>query len=173
MTAYTYTGNVQQANQLAAKNDALWYAFQGIGRAYLVKRGTAAASDADAASVHGYSTIQEAGNNPNIVDTVSQLSITQWNEYASLPAGGGTLGVIETVNLSTNGTKKQVSGQQNPVAEATGIASVTDFLSGIASANLWIRVAMVTGGGVMIILASMTGAGPSVVKTAVKAAPFL
>ena len=62
--------------------------------------------------------------------------------------------------------------------QATGITSVVQFLSGLTSANLWIRVAKVIAGGVILIvgLVKLTGLdsrAPAVVQTAVKAAPLL
>jgi hypothetical protein len=85
---------------------------------------------------------------------------------------------------SENDANTYVSGQvdnaNNPANKAANkgadaISSVTDFLKGIASGNLWIRVAKVAIGGALLIIgiAEMTGAGPAAVKTAVKVAPFL
>lgn len=110
-----------QADDVAAKkNDALWYAFSGIGRAYLVQRGTAASTDADVSGVHGYSTIEQAVSNPNSNNAATQATISQWDTWASLPVGGGTFGVIETVNITwnKNHTEATSSTQQNPVTAA-------------------------------------------------------
>lgn len=186
----TYAGDVKAADAAAKKNDALWYTFDGIGRAYLVQRGTAASTDAGAAAVHGYNTIEEALKNPNSVNGFSQATITQWNEYASLPVGGGTLGMIETVNVTVttvNGkTTKTVSTKQDPTTAALkqavpgipGISSVTDFLQGLTSANLWIRAAKIVIGGTILIvgLVKLTGADKAfggAAATAVKISPFL
>lgn len=63
-------------------------------------------------------------------------------------------------------------------AGEAGVSSVTGFLGGLTSANLWIRVAKVIAGGVILIvgLVKLTGledkAG-GIVQTAVKAAPLL
>lgn len=112
---------VAAADKAAKDNDALWYTFNGIGRAYLIQRGTDASFSADTSGVHGYNTIEQAYTNPNGVNVTSQGTITQWNEQASLPVGGGTLGVIETVNITAPGTKggqPTVSTPQNPTTAA-------------------------------------------------------
>ena len=108
---------ITAADNAAKANNALWYTFNGVGRAYLVRRGSDAALSADMSSVHGYNTIEQAYTNPNSVNATSQGTISQWNEQASLPVGGGTLGVIETVNITAPGTpggQPTVSTPQNP-----------------------------------------------------------
>jgi hypothetical protein len=61
---------------------------------------------------------------------------------------------------------------------STAIGTVEDFLQGLTSANLWIRLAKVVFGGAILLigLSKLTGidqkAG-SIAATAVKAAPFL
>jgi len=118
------TGTTVTAADNAAKaNNALWYTFKGIGRAYLVRRGSDASFSADTSGVHGYNTIEQAYTNPNGINPASQGTISQWNEQASLPAGGGVLGVIETVNITapnTPGGQPSVSTQQNPTTAALG-----------------------------------------------------
>jgi hypothetical protein len=60
----------------------------------------------------------------------------------------------------------------NPPA---GIGSVLDFLNGLTSANLWIRVTKVGIGGLILIvgLAKLTSFNSSVAQKAFKVAPFL
>lgn len=119
-------GGLSSAQQVqydndAKKNNALWYTFTGIGRAYLIRRGSDAALSADTSGVHGYSTIEQAYTNPNGVNTLAQATITQWNEQASLPFGGGTLGVVETANVTpptTPGGPIGLSTPQNPTTAA-------------------------------------------------------
>jgi hypothetical protein len=67
---------------------------------------------------------------------------------------------------------------QNNIPGAAAISSVADFLQGLTSANLWIRVAkIVVGGAILLIgLAKITGADKAiggVAKKAVAVAPFL
>ena len=59
--------------------------------------------------------------------------------------------------------------------QQTPVASVTDFLSGFTSKNLWVRVAKVAVGGIILIvgLAKLTGAEKGIAGAAVKAAPLL
>jgi hypothetical protein len=128
-------------NAAATANNALWYTFTGIGRAYLVQVGSEAAGQADLYSVHGYSTIGDAWANPNSgagaglttgpTAGPSQLLITIWNGYASLPVGGGTLGMIETVSvtppvagtIAKPGTPGTSTTQQNPTIAGASAAS--------------------------------------------------
>lgn len=123
------------ADQAAKANDALWYTFSGIGRAYLIQRGTPASGDANSAAVHGYNTIEQAYTNPNQVNWLSQPVISQWDAWASLPVGGGTLGVIETVNItapSKPGQPPTISTPQNPTTAGAGAAGNDLGLAGIA-----------------------------------------
>lgn len=179
------TGGSDPAADKAAKSDnALWYTVQGIGRAYLVKIGSSAAGDADIAGLHGYSTIEQAQANPNTKNAAVQATLTQWNAWASLPVGGGEAGVMQTVNITAPGTsgntskKSKYSTPQNPTAAAADNAGVTGFLHGLTSANLWIRVAKVIAGGVILTvgLVKLTGLesrAPAIIGKAVKAAPLL
>jgi hypothetical protein len=149
-----------QADDAAAKaHNALWYAFQGIGRCYLIQRGTAAAGDADISGVHGYNTIEQALSNANLVNATSQPTITQWDTWASLPFGGGSAGVIETVNVtwSTNKQGKKVatsSTPQNPTTasagQLTGLAAIGDFFNKLENSNTWLRVGEVILGIALI-----------------------
>jgi hypothetical protein len=52
------------------------------------------------------------------------------------------------------------------VEDSTGISSVADFLQGLTDANLWIRVAKVAVGGIMILIAvaKITGAESAISK---------
>lgn len=168
------------ADQAAARNNALWYTFKGIGRAYLVRRGSDAALTADTAGVHGYSTIEQAYANPNTVNPASQAAISQWDSDASLPAGGGVLGVVETVNItapSAPGGQPSVSTQQNPATAAagqlTGLAAIGDFFQRLTQANTWVRLAKVIIGGSLLIfgLVHMTGADSAAAR-AVKMIPL-
>jgi hypothetical protein len=150
-------------DQAAKANNALWYAFHGIGRAYLIRRGSAAAGVADTSAVHGYSTIEQAESNANQINAASQAAITQWDEWASLPAGGGTLGVVETVNITWSGNTATSSTPQNPTTAAAGqlpgLAQIGDFFHRLTEAATWIRLAKVVIGGALVLIgvAHMTG----------------
>lgn len=129
------SGDTKQLDQDAKKLNALWYTFHGVGRAYLVQRGSYEAGIADTYSVHGYSTIEEAYTNANTDDAATQAVLTSWDAAASLPAGGGELGLMETVNITAptkKGQEPAASTQQNP---ATSFAkqNVPNPLSGLAA----------------------------------------
>lgn len=146
----------QAADQAALKNNALWYTFQGIGRAYLVQVGTIASSDARASGAHGYKTIEQAYTNPNTVNTLEHATITQWDLYASLPVGGGTAGVIETINVTApvkKGQAPQLSTPQNPVTAA--VKSVTSPLDFIASGAFWVRAGEVFLGLILVAVGTV------------------
>jgi hypothetical protein len=164
--------NPQAADAAAKANGALWYAFQGVGRAYLIKPGTSASSDAAVSGMHGYSTIEAAVANPNGANAVSQLTVSQWNEYSSLPVGGGSLGVLQTVNVTwANGTAT-TSTPQNPTTAAAsqvpGLQQVGSFLNALSQTITWVRVAKVIVGGTLIVVgaAHLTGADNAVAKAA-------
>lgn len=166
------------ADQAARQHNALWYTFAGIGRAYLIQRGSFDAGAADVAGVHGYATIEQAYANPNTVDAASQVTIQQWNNHASLPAGGGTFGTVETVNITAPakpGAAPVVSTPQNPATAAAsqdipGLPAIGDFFSRLTEAATWIRIAKVVAGGVLLIvgLVHITGADNSVANVARK-----
>jgi hypothetical protein len=70
----------------------------------------------------------------------------------------------------------QTGAASTPVTDP--ITSVENFLTGLTSANLWIRAAKIVIGGALLIVgvAHMTGADKAaggVLKDAVKAAPLL
>jgi hypothetical protein len=85
-------------------------------------------------------------------------------------AGAAAEGATQPGNSSLPGAAGAAGGAAVP--------SVLGFLSGLTSANLWIRVAKVIAGGVILIvgLVKLTGLdskAPAIVQTAVKAAPLL
>lgn len=154
-------------DQAAKQNNALWYTFTGIGRAYLIRRGSDASFSADTSGVHGYDTIEQAYTNPNGVNTLAQATITQWNEQASLPAGGGVLGVVKTVNLTPPTTPG------GPIGISTGQNPTTAALSGLIPQweHIMLRVGEVLLGLVLIGvgLARLTGT-QNIVSAALKTA---
>jgi hypothetical protein len=172
-------------DQAAAANNALWYTFKGIGRAYLVKRKTPAFDQAAAASVHGYPTIESAYSNPNELNVLSQAAITAWDVDASLPVGGGTAGIIETSSITAPGTggnstkNPQASTPQNPytsaIANSSPVKSLSDLVSIFQNKNTWIRVTKVILGGTMLTVGligisnaqdKVTGTAGKVIKAA-------
>lgn len=150
------------ADQAAAKTNALWYTFAGIGRAYLVRRGSVAAGDADASGVHGYGTIEAAYANPNSDNTFTQATISQWDAWSSLPAGGGVAGVVETRNITaptTPGGHPVISTPQNPTTAAA---------SGFWGSFPWLRIGETVLGLLLIAVAvaNMTDSVPVATKIA-------
>lgn len=162
-------------DQAAKANNALWYTFQGIGRAYLVQRGSLAASDADVSGVHGYATIEQAVSNPNTVDWLSQPTISQWDGWASETTNTrGAHGVIETVNIAapgTGGNKGTTPSSSTPQNPATSAASGwVGSITGFHGTNFVLRAIKVLVGGllVMIGLVHMTGADNAVAQVVKK-----
>ena len=95
-------------------------------------------------------------------------------------------GFTNTANPAIPGTAiplspaKGLGGSLGGAAEAAvpGVTSTLDFLTRLTDASLWIRVAKVTVGGVILVvgLIKLTGADQKiggVAEKAVKAAPFL
>jgi hypothetical protein len=182
-----------------------WFAFNSIGRAYLlVNPGgvnilalnplTSGADPLQAAGgalnamqqtgAHGYATLEAAVQHGNSINAAVQAIITACDAAASSPVGGGVVGVLETVN-APHATAAAGSGQLNtPTADAstpqnptTAAAAANSFLQSLSSANLWIRVAKIAIGGVLLIVgaAKLTGAdkGVAVLGKAVAKAPLL
>lgn len=98
-----------------------------------------------------------------ISGTVSGPYTTQALAVAAAKAGKGS--VQQDTNPLSGGTNAGTSWEQ----------SIQNFIGGITSANLWIRVAKVLAGGVILIvgLAKLTNFDKGLVGTAVKAAPLL
>ena len=121
--------------------------------------------------------------------TISVENIKWYNiqgPYTSQAAANAAIPAIQA-GSPAQGTVKQLAGSGlpvvAPVASALNTAqsweqALIDFLQGLTSANLWIRVAKVTVGGVILIvgISKLTGldekAG-SIASKAVKIAPFL
>lgn len=167
------------ADNAAKANNALWYTFTGIGRAYLIRIGSPDAGAADIAAVHGYSTIEDAYANPNTVSNAAEITIQQWNNHASLPVGGGTFGTIETVNITAPakaGAAPSISTPQSPLAASVGnsldwLSNIADFFSRLSEANTWIRVAeFVLGGALVLVGVAHVAKGTQVGQTAAKVA---
>jgi hypothetical protein len=152
------SATVTAADNAAKQNHALWYTFHGIGRAYLIKIGTDASFSADTSGVHGYPTIEQAYTNPNGVNALAQGTISQWDYQSSLPFGGGTLGVVETANITapaTPGGTPTLSTPQNPTT-----AAAKDVWHGLNLDQILLRVAEVLLGLALIGvgIARITGA---------------
>jgi hypothetical protein len=129
-----------------------------------------------------YSVLYAAGQKQNpkaTPDQVAQAEIELIQAQAVADGVGATLNLtgttVEVSGKAAAATATQI-GKQIPGLSA--ISNVDQFVSALGSANLWIRVAKVTIGGVILIvgLAKLTGLdakAPGIVKTAVKAAPLL
>jgi hypothetical protein len=93
-------------------------------------------------------------------------------------SGWTTAGIIAGAaigEVAGNIQGSAVTGESAGTSVGNSIDSVSQFLSGLTSANLWIRVAKVAIGGVILIvgIAKLTGVEKGIVGTAVKAAPLL
>jgi hypothetical protein len=105
---------------------------------------------------------------------------TGWHEYSSIAEMNAAIAANKWPAATTSINPAKVLGGSaqsaaKSVAQSTGLGSVTDFLTGLTSANLWIRVAKVAIGGVLLIvgLAKLTGLDNKVTNAAIKAAPLL
>ena len=126
----------------------------------------------DASSQWEYFYTQFVNSHPN-----ATLGTAEQTFLETIALGSAVQAAISKAPTAAASATGQIAKGTQQGLDQTGqtFSSALDFLDGIASAALWERVAMVVGGGVLIILAlgSMTGGGPKIVKTAVKAAPFL
>ena len=166
--------NYKAADAVQRKNPgSLWFAFNDIGRAYLlvnpgginiladnpVTAGAdplAAAGGAlnamKATGAHGYPTLEQAVQQGNTSGGAVQAIITACDAAASSPAGGGVVGVIETVN-APHSTAPTGSGDPNtPTGDAstpqnptTAAASPLSWLTGNGSSLVYRGVCIVGG----------------------------
>jgi hypothetical protein len=87
----------------------------------------------------------------------------------------GIVGASAIQGLTSGAGPSVAQGASAGTAVGKSVSSVTDFLSDLTAANLWIRVAKVAIGGIILIvgLAQLTGIEKGIVGTTVKAAPLL
>lgn len=140
-----------------------WYAFKGYNNNKAVNVSAFDGAELNALGMHGYPTQADAEAKPNSVNifqaTFVNAAINDANnarDVASAP-------------------KNAAKAAAKAVPKIPGISNVTDFLGGLTSANLWIRVAKGIIGGALILLgaAKLTGIDNKIAKTALKAAPLL
>lgn len=110
--------------------------------------------------------------NTIVVEGISWFNIQ--GPFTTQAAANAAIPGIQKANPAPGEAAQIATNAKN----ATGLGSVVDFLQGLTSANLWIRVAKVLVGGVMLIvgLAKITGADKAiggVASKAVRIAPFL
>lgn len=88
---------------------------------------------------HGYATEAEAKAHPNSVDFLQapELTLLIDNQAGALPTGPPGSGAIPPASAA---------------AATSGITGVTDFVSRLGNPNLWIRVAEVVVGVVLIAI---------------------
>jgi hypothetical protein len=89
-------------------------------------------------------------------DTSAQ-AVAAANKYAA---------AHHTTPPTTSSAAANANAEKTLANDVPGVSSVTGFLGGLTSANLWIRVAKVTAGGIIILIAvsKLTGAGSVVSK---------
>ena len=90
----------------------------------------------------------------------------------------GVLGALALNEISKSTTGESAStGTATKAGASAGnaITSVTQFLQGLTSASLWIRVAKIVVGGALVIVgvAHLTGVDNKVISGATKALPLL
>jgi hypothetical protein len=105
-----------------------------------------------------------------------QYTLGQWEAAFFDIVATQTLGNAVAAGASAVGQATNQAGQ-GIIKGVTGL-TLENFLAGFTGASLWIRIAKVTVGGIILIvgLVKLTGLeskAPGIVKTAVKAAPLL
>lgn len=116
--------------------------------------------------------------------TISVEHVNWYNingPYSTKLLAYNAINAIKKAHPAPGEVQQVTAGGQGNAANGGGInptsweQAITDFISDLSSANLWIRAVKILAGGALVIVAisSMTGAGPAVVKKAVKAAPLL
>lgn len=155
-----------------------WFAFHGLNGGKAIDLAGTQEKQAVAEGFHGYATQALAEKNPNAVNFVTRqfadLFIADYNGAGPLPGavqeqaqpGGKNANILNPATAAKAGA----TGDVKEVENATGITSVTQFLSTLTSENLWIRVAKVAVGSAMILigLAKLTGVDNTVSDAAKK-----
>lgn len=144
-----------------------WYAFKGYNNNKAINASSFDGAELNLLGMHGYPTQAEAEAKPNAVNifqaTFVNAAIDDANNARDVASAPG------------NAAKAAGKAAANAAKGIPGISSVTDFLGGLTSANLWIRIAKGIIGGALILLgaAKLTGIDNKVANAAVKAAPLL
>lgn len=106
-----------------------------------------------------------------------QYALGQWEQAFFSIVASRSLGdaVANAASATGQATGQAATGIGQGILQFT---SPLQFLQGLASGNLWVRVAKVVAGGLILTvgLVKLTGLdakAPKIVKTAVKAAPLL
>lgn len=142
-----------------------WVAWKGYNGGKAVSLGAIEQVEAETYGMHGYPTEAQAEAHPNSVNAIEKTQVNAW--------------IVAANDITGNPGKDAAHAAKSAASaagSATGISSVVDFLKGLTTANLWIRVAKVAAGGIMLMvgLAHLTGFSSSpTVNKAVKMAPLL
>lgn len=142
---------------------AVYYAWKGYNGGKALSLGAIEQGEAAVYGMHGYPTAAEAEAHPNSVNAIEKPQVNAW--------------VVAANDITGNpgaDAKKAAGDVAGAIGNDTGITAVGDFVKGLAQPNLWIRIAKITVGSVILIvgLAKLTGAG-GVAAKAVKYAPLL
>jgi len=156
-------------------NPKLQAGYQGSTGANGIVKGTS--WDQVYAQLYAYETkIKTPGITPDIIGeaVVEEMQVQGVAEGIGAATEFDGAAAQGAVSAAIKGAKQAA----NSIPGVTAISSVEDFLQGLTSANLWIRVAKVTVGGVILIvgLVKLTGvdkAAGGIAAKAVKVAPLL
>lgn len=164
-----------------------WFAFQGLNGGKAVNLAGSQEKQAVAEGFHGYGTEAQAEASPNSVNFLTRYFADAWiADYAAARAeqaqpGGKNANILNPATAAKAGAQGVTTAAKDAAgatANATGLTAIGGFFSGLTSVNLWIRVAKVTVGGLILIvglvkLTGLDGQAPAVVRKAVRAAPLL
>lgn len=129
-----------------------------------------------------YAALYTAGQKttpPQTPDVIAEDTIVLMQDEAAF-TGLGTA-VTYTGTFATGAVQAAVAGASqaaNSIPGVSALNAIQGLITGLTSANLWIRVAkMIIGGAMLLVgLAKLTGLdqkATGIAKTAVKAVPFL
>lgn len=160
-----------------------WFAFAGMNGGKAVNLAGTQEKQAVAEGFHGYGTEKQAETQPNSLNPFTRFLADAWiADYKAAVAeqaqpGGKNADITNPVTAAKAGAQGAATVAKD-AANATGLGSVVDFLQGLTSANLWIRVSKVVIGGALLLVGviKLTGADQrlgGLAAGAVKVAPLL
>jgi hypothetical protein len=145
-----------------------WYAFKGYNNGKAISLGAAEQAEATAFGMHGYTSAAAAEAKPNSVNVLDKTQVNAWVVAANDITGN-------PVKDAQHAAKSVAKAAANATGATGAITSVEDFLTGLTQRNLWLRAAMLIGGGIVLIvgIAKLTGVESKAVNVAAKAVPFV
>jgi hypothetical protein len=151
-----------------------WFAFAGLNNGKAIDLAGLQEKEAASQGFHGYGTEADAERHPNAINLFTRsLADVLIADYRAATKEGAQPGG-PNASIENPGTAARAAIQGDT---GLNLTSIEQFLHGLTSANLWVRVAKVTIGGSLLLigLARLTGADEKVkvIGSTIAKVPFL